>query len=178
MEKSKRRFFNALIFSLYIIQYLQTVNRTSIISIIAAILVTLWIYASVSKLLDMENSRREMLNQVFSNDIARMLTWIVPAAELTTSAMLLFTKTKIMGFYASAFLLLSFTVYIVLVMSNVFGRIPCSCGGILEKMSWGQHLAFNIFFIGITFIAIMLSRKHTAFAKEIFINRKGGDRQT
>lgn len=152
-------------------------KRTSITSIIVALLVVLWVYASLSKLLDFDRSRNQMLNQVFLNSIAKILAWMVPTAELIISVLLLFTKTKLFGLYASAFLLLNFTVYIGLVMSNVFGRIPCSCGGILEKMSWGQHMAFNIFFIAITSMAILFMEQDKAFAERTFTNEKGGSQQ-
>jgi hypothetical protein len=34
-----------------------------------------------------------------------------------------------------------------LVKLLVFGRIPCSCGGLISSLSWTQHLFFNLFFL-------------------------------
>ena len=98
-----------------------------------------------------------MLNQVFSNQTANILVWAVPFSELLVSSLLIFIKTRLAGLYASLLLLVSFTVYIGLVMNHVFGRIPCSCGGILSKMTWEQHLVFNMVFILMTSTAILLS---------------------
>jgi hypothetical protein len=47
-----------------------------------------------------------------------------------------------------------FTTYIVIIL-NFSENIPCSCGGILENMTWGQHLVFNCIFIIIGAIGIM-----------------------
>jgi len=98
-----------------------------------------------------------MLNQVFTKNIANVLVWAVPFTELLAGSLLIFLKTRLAGLYASLLLLISFTIYIGLVMNNVFGRIPCSCGGVLNKMTWEQHLVFNIVFLLLTATAILLS---------------------
>lgn len=126
------------------------------IHIISNLLIVLWVYAAVSKLIDYEHSRSQMLNQVFSARTANILVWAVPAAELITASLLLHAKTCFAGLWSSLLLLLSFTAYIGLIMNNVFGRIPCSCGGILDKMSWEQHLVFNMVFLLMTSTAIVL----------------------
>lgn len=124
---------------------------------ISAILVFLWIYAALSKLLNYEQSRMQMLNQVFPKRISHLLVWAVPFTEMLAGGLLIFLKTRLAGLYASLLLLISFTVYIGLVMNNVFGRVPCSCGGILSKMTWEQHLVFNMVFLLMTATAILLS---------------------
>src|SRR5690606_23761035 len=47
----------------------------------------------------------------------------------------------------------AFTVYIYLIL-NYSPFVPCSCGGILEKMGWTEHLWFNII---ITLLAIVIT---------------------
>jgi hypothetical protein len=54
-----------------------------------------------------------------------------------------------MGLYASFFLMSLFTAYLM-IMLNVSYYVPCSCGGVLEKLSWNQHIVFNVFFIVIS----------------------------
>ena len=133
--------------------------------IIPVLLILMWSYAATSKLLDYETSRSQMLNQVFPHLVGNILVWAVPFAELICAGLLIFDRTRTRGFYLSLFLLLLFTVYIGLVMLNVFGRIPCSCGGILEKMSWGQHLGFNLFFLALTITALFLQREQCSAYK-------------
>ncbi len=128
-----------------------------VVTIITAALIFLWVYAAMSKLINYEQSRSQMLNQVFPIAIAKFLVWVVPFTELLLSGLLSFLKTRLSGLYGSLILLISFTLYIGLVMNRVFGRIPCSCGGILNKMSWEQHLVFNIVFMMLAITAILLS---------------------
>lgn len=97
-----------------------------------------------------------MLNQVFPMAMAEVLVWAVPAVELLTAGLLISTRTRIMGISASITLLVSFTVYIALIKLNFFGHVPCSCGGVISKLSWEQHFVFNIFFIVLSGIALFL----------------------
>lgn len=55
-----------------------------------------------------------------------------------------------------------FTVYIFMIL-NFTSFIPCSCGGVLEKLGWTEHLIFNAVFVIMGLIAISLKSglKHT-----------------
>ena len=50
-----------------------------------------------------------------------------------------------------------FTLYIGYMVAFV-PKLPCSCGGIIQKMSWNQHLIFNVGFILLGVYAIWLDR--------------------
>ncbi len=126
---------------------------------ISAILVFLWIYAALSKFLNFEQSRMQMLNQVFPAAINRILLWAVPAAELFTAGLLLFARTRTAGLILSILMLSLFSVYILFVILNVFDRIPCSCGGIISKLSWGQHLVFNLVFLALALLGLGIELK-------------------
>jgi len=34
--------------------------------------------------------------------------------------------------------------------------MPCGCGGVIEKMSWIQHLWFNLIFLALSIFALRL----------------------
>jgi len=38
-------------------------------------------------------------------------------------------------------------------------NLPCSCGGVLQQMTWNQHLIFNVVFTLLALFAIWLTRK-------------------
>nr|WP_276834881.1 MauE/DoxX family redox-associated membrane protein [Chryseobacterium cucumeris] len=65
-----------------------------------------------------------------------------------------------MGLIGSFVLMLIFTGYIALLLSKS-KNLPCSCGGILEKMSWNQHLYFNIGCVTLSAIALGLNLKYS-----------------
>lgn len=117
--------------------------KKHIISIAVFSLLLLWAYAAASKLLDMDASRAEMLNQVFPKSLALALTWIVPLTELLIIGLLAGAGTRLFGLLFSVILLALFTIYILLVISNAFGFIPCSCAGINKHLDWNAQLIFN-----------------------------------
>ncbi len=122
-------------------------------------LIVLWIYAAFSKLLNYELSKNEMLNQVFPYPVALTLAWLIPAIEILTALLILMPKATYYGFWASLILLISFTLYIILGLFNLYPRMPCSCAGIIPELSWSKHLLINFFFLAITLIAIITNRR-------------------
>jgi len=124
-------------------------KKETILKFICGIIAALFFYSAFSKLMDYDKSVGEMRNQIFSATIANILTWLIPTIEITLTFLLLFPNTRKIALWSSLILLSSFTVYIGIVMTGVFGRIPCSCGGILKNMSYGAHLIFNLFFVSL-----------------------------
>jgi len=112
-----------------------------------SVLVFLWVYAAVSKLNSFQLFKIQMFRQAIPHSVAIFIIWTLPAAELLVAGLLLFDKTRDAGFKISAGLLGIFTIYIILILLNVFGRIPCSCGGVIQALGWKLHLVFNLFFL-------------------------------
>lgn len=134
-------------------------NRSQFVSIISGLLIFLWVYAAVIKLIDFDRSRGEMLSQPLAPWLEKILVWLVPLAELFTAFLLLFIRTKLYGLVLSSLLLISFSIYIALVINSIFNRIPCSCGGVLKNMSWETHLVFNLCFLALALYATFHSIK-------------------
>jgi len=123
-------------------------------NICAALIALMLSYAAISKLADYQLSKQQMLNQVFPEPVALQLTWLIPAVEIFISLALINKLTTIYGLYAALILLVAFSIYISLTMTGLFGRVPCSCGGILMHMSYGIHLLFNLIFIILAVVGI------------------------
>lgn len=131
------------------------------------LLIFLWTYAAASKLFNYEQSRMQMMNQIFPAIINQILLWAVPVSELLIAGLLLFTRWRKLGLLLSSVLLVLFSIYIILVMNNAFARIPCSCGGIISKLSWGQHLVFNGLFLTLSLSGwIAFNKKGGSMGKE------------
>lgn len=81
------------------------------------------------------------------------LAWAIPLAELCCVLLLFFPATRIIGLISSFFLLTAFTLFLIHMVLFV-PHLPCSCGGIISKLSWKQHIAFNSIFIGLTVYSI------------------------
>jgi hypothetical protein len=52
----------------------------------------------------------------------------------------------------------AFTGYVALVLTGIFGRIPCSCGGIVSALGWGEHLILNIALLTIAILGYRASK--------------------
>lgn len=121
---------------------------------IAAALVFLFIYTSISKLLEYDVFTRQLSQSPFITQYAGIIAWSLPLSELVIATLLMIPKTRLSGLYMSFFLLCLFTSYLI-AMLNFSPFIPCSCGGILNQLSWQAHIIFNITFIVITTIGII-----------------------
>ncbi len=111
------------------------------------LIILLFAYSAAAKLLDITRFRYEMLNQPFPRWIAQSFVWLVPAFEISIIILLLFSRTRALGFWLAWSLILLFTLYTALILHHAFGRVPCSCGGIINRLTWKQHLYFNICFL-------------------------------
>lgn len=127
-----------------------------ILEIISIGFVFLWVYAAVSKLLDYENFGVQLGKSPMLTAFAGIVVWLVPAVEIIIAVMLSVNRYRIFGIYVSYCLMVMFTTYIVII-TKFSSHTPCSCGGILEEMSWSQHLIFNVVWIIATVIAIVFS---------------------
>lgn len=135
-------------------------TKTIIIEGICLLFVLLFIYAAVSKLLDFENFRIQLGQSPLLSAFAGIVAWLVPALEIGIALMLVIPKFRMMGLYASFTLMVMFTAYIFIIL-NFSSFIPCSCGGVLEKMGWTEHLVFNIGFFLLSGVGLLLSSVNT-----------------
>jgi hypothetical protein len=111
-------------------------------------LIVLWVYAAASKLFKFALFRFQLNSYPWIRHFGGVLAWGVPLAELGIAALLLSGRKRGMGFYASLALLLLFTGYL-LWMLRTEQHLPCSCGGVIQHLTWGQHIVFNGFFIAV-----------------------------
>ncbi len=129
-----------------------------LVPVTAYLYVLLFVYAGISKLLDYENFTVQLGQSPLLSAYAGLIAPTVIALELLLSLSLIRKNTRLIGLYASLFLMVAFTVYIYLIL-NYSDFVPCSCGGIIEKMNWTEHMVFNISFAALALFAIVLSEK-------------------
>ncbi|HET6256945.1 MAG TPA: MauE/DoxX family redox-associated membrane protein [Puia sp.] len=135
-----------------------------------ALLIGLFLYASISKFLDFKTFTDQMNNQPLPNSWTPFLVWAIPLLEIAISITLLFEYTRLIGFYASLVLMIVFTIYTGIVLLHFFPYIPCSCGGVIRNLTWSQHLALNLFYVALSILGIVL--QHRKSFKPIFITNK------
>ena len=104
--------------------------------------IILFVYAAVSKLTDFENFQVQVAQSPLLSAFATPIAYGVVLGELAIALMLCFSKSRTLGLYLFLGFMTAFTVYIFLIL-NYSPFVPCSCGGVLEKMGWWEHLWFN-----------------------------------
>ena len=134
-------------------------KRQILLECISALLIMLFLYASLSKFLDFYTFTGEMNNQPLPNSWTPFLVWFIPCSEILMCIALLFERTRLIGFYASLFFMSLFTIYSIFIVLNFFGRIPCSCGGVIKRLTWTQHIVLNLFFVALSISGIVLQRR-------------------
>lgn len=132
--------------------------RQIIVPVVCYLYILLFIYAAVSKLLEFEDFRIQLAQSPLLSAYAGIIAPSVIAAELLLSMLLCFKATRLSGLYCSFFMMIAFTVYIYIIL-NYSDFVPCSCGGIIEKLSWTQHMVFNIAFALMALAAVSQTEK-------------------
>ena len=132
--------------------------------IISSLLVLLFVYAAVSKLLDYQTFKVQLGKSPFITAFAGTVAWALPLVEIFVALLLTFSRTRLQGLYASLFLMTLFSSYIYAILHYSY-YVPCSCGGILSKMSWSEHLWFNVGFVGVAILGILMQSNSTAIPK-------------
>jgi len=131
-------------------------KRSAIATGISSLFILLFIYAAISKFLEGANFTLQIAKSPFITNYASLITWALPVIEILVAALLIFKNTLLFGLYASLFLMSTFTMYIYSMLHFSFS-VPCSCGGILSSMGWHTHLWFNIFFVILSIIGILIT---------------------
>ncbi|WP_316838134.1 MauE/DoxX family redox-associated membrane protein [Pedobacter nutrimenti] len=130
-------------------------TKTVIVEVISALFILLFIYASLSKVLDFEKFMVELGKSPILSSLADLMAITVPALELIITGLLFIKRSQMIALYSSFCLMVMFTAYIVGIL-NFSPYVPCSCGGLLQYMSWNQHLVFNVIFVLLAGIAILI----------------------
>lgn len=133
-------------------------KKAIVIEIICFLFILLFIYAALMKLLDVEKFTVQLGQSPLLMAFAGWIAWVVPITELIVATMLIFSRFRLIGLYASFTLMTMFTVYIIVILTYA-QHVPCSCGGILEDMGWTEHLIFNTGFVLLAIIGIVLINK-------------------
>lgn len=143
-------------------------KTASIVStVVSYLFIVLFVYAASNKILDFENFQIQLAQSPLISVYAGWVSYAVPAIEIIISALVAAERTRPFALYCCLGLMVMFTAYIT-IMINFSPFVPCSCGGILEKMSWEQHLAFNIVFVFLGLLGIMaMPFKARSFRKRL-----------
>src|SRR5689334_647971 len=135
-----------------------------IADIITALLILLFSYTAISKFTELHSFTITLGKAPVIKQGAAIIAILLPTTEAIIVLLLFFERTKRKGLYASLALLLAFTIYLagIILFSPT---LPCSCGGVISKMNWRQHVVFNLGFLVLTILAIWIYKRTNGLQK-------------
>ncbi|WP_373496223.1 MauE/DoxX family redox-associated membrane protein [Aquiflexum sp.] len=136
----------------------MNLRKDQFVIVVALLLAFLFLYTAFSKVLDPVGTLQALKNQVFPVWMAEILFYTLPIAEVSTTFLLMTDKWRIAGLKSSVVLMAIFTGYILLVLTGIFSRVPCSCGGVLNSLGWGEHLVFNLAVLGLAVLGVKMDQ--------------------
>ena len=145
-------------------------TKSIILEIICFLFILLFVYAAMSKLLVFDEFKIQIGQSPMLTPFVSIVAWTIPCLEIVIALMLILPRFRLLGLYAAFNLMVLFTVYIFIIL-NFSNDIPCSCGGVLEKLGWTEHLIFNIVFVilAVIGILIMTPKNHGTTSKYVAI---------
>lgn len=142
----------------------QTVkDKTKIRSVyydaVTIFIVLLFIYTGVDKLLNYDRFTFQMalVPSPLIQSFAPVIGWLLPLVELLIVALLVIEKTRRIALWSSLILMAVFEGYIGWMKSTGLD-LPCTCGGIISKMSWNTHFVFNAIIILLLIISLITTK--------------------
>ena len=112
-------------------------------SVIAALFIFLFLYTALNKFTGHERFESVLHSSPLLKNASVILSWLIPITELVITLLLFIPASRQTGLFYSFLLMSLFTAYIAYMVSTS-SQLPCSCGGILQQLSWQQHLVLNI----------------------------------
>lgn len=126
----------------------------------------LFIYTAYSKTVDHTRFLHGLNKVQLLTGYATLVSIIVPIVEVVVAVLLIIPKTVNTGLISFLIIMAGFTIYIIGAMIWE-PKLPCHCGGAIEKLSWGQHIWFNLAFIFLAGIALRLIQTSNYLKKQV-----------
>jgi hypothetical protein len=156
-------------------------KRNITVEIISTFFILLFLYTAISKYMDHATFVQSLSISPFLwiRRIAIPVSFLLPAFELFVAfCLLLDTPLKIgplkiskkTGLWMSLGLMLFFTVYVSYILySPTVKHVPCNCGGLIQLLSWRQHVYFNSVSSLLALIALLIYWRSTgqSFSKSM-----------
>lgn len=143
------------------VTFFKSITERGIIlfDIITALFILLFLYTAINKFIAIKDLKIVLKDYPLIGGLSEVIAWALPITEIAISALLFTPRTKLLGLYCSLILMSLFTLYLVYMLIYA-PKLPCTCGGMLRKLSWSQHLIFNSIFILLAIIGIRINNNN------------------
>ena len=134
-------------------------HRIRIKEVALILLIFLFAYSSAIKLNDLDAFADKLLKSpLIGIKYLVPLVYLVPIGELLIAITLVYPKSRTIGKYLSCFALTLFSLYLI-ALNNLDDFVPCSCGGLFEKLTFNQHIILNLILWGLSVILVFTDKR-------------------
>jgi hypothetical protein len=127
-------------------------RRTTIIEILSAGFILVFIYTSLNKFLHHHIFLFELKLSPDLNQMAAILSWTMPIIELSIASLFFFKQSRLIAFFLVSTL---FSVYLS-AMFILERYVPNIRGGILNSLSYNQYILLNSTFLLLAILGVIL----------------------
>lgn len=132
-------------------------TREVTVFVICLICTFLFLFSAYEKFADHQRFYNGLSKVSIIGSKAKVISYVVPIFEALISILLIIPKTHKKGLFGFIILMGIFTLYIFGMWLWV-DKLPCFCNLIVEKLSWGQHIWFNLVFMALAIIALLIRK--------------------
>ena len=132
--------------------------RDAIIEVIVYSFILLFGYTAFSKLITLDTFIDVLSKYPLIGKYHNIVAYLVPVSELIVCVLLIVPRTKKLGMICSLVMMILFLIYITYLFLSE-SSMPCSCGGIVARLSWKQHIWFNSGFMLLAIFGLISAKK-------------------
>lgn len=132
--------------------------RKIFVETVCLIIILLFVYTGLSKFAEFSEFKAAVGKSPMLTSFSTFIVYFIPSLEIATGVLLAMPRWRLVGLYISYALMLMFTLYIYLMIYHSDYR-GCTCGGIIQRMSWDDHLYFNAILTLLILVALLLEIK-------------------
>jgi hypothetical protein len=135
-------------------------KKQLIIEIAAGLLILLFVYTGLTKLIGYNEFSKQLARLPIVSSNTNVVGILLPSTELLIAVFLLWPRMRFWGFCLSATALLTFIIYILIIL-HTDAKLPCACGGAFKFLSWSNHIKLNTLFFIIAVTGAILQYGHS-----------------
>lgn len=117
---------------------------TRLVSIITILLIALFFFTGMEKIFYHDSFVINLGRQPLPVWMKSLLAWGLPISELAVVVLLVISRTRLLGLWVSALMILGFSGYTAYASTEPLGYVPCACGKVFNTLSWAQHFWLNM----------------------------------
>ncbi|WP_409514621.1 MauE/DoxX family redox-associated membrane protein [Chryseobacterium sp.] len=129
--------------------------KNLIAEIVIFLLLLMWAYTFVSKVLDFDTFRRQINGAYLLSSLGSPLPYILQVLHLSLVILLIKKSWRKVGLITSLSVLLLYTVYLIYILKFA-PSIPCSCISLYSALNWNDQLLINLALLVLNIIGLIM----------------------